>query len=119
MARPRICRRRPVTIPSNKGGTPWNCCETHRWTWDSASSARRPVTIKKKTASSTGNLREPTHAYLRLHDEVRWMRTLRRHLSLGHHAHRRDLSPRLQHRTEHVLGVLLLREGLSPARDRR
>ena len=63
--------------------------------------------------------RSPTHAYLRLHDEVRRMRTLRRHLSLGHHAHRQDLSARLQHRAEHVLGVLLLREGLPAERDRR
>jgi ferredoxin len=36
-----------------------------------------------------------------------------------HHAHRPDLSARLQHRAEHVLGVLLLREGLPAERDRR
>jgi hypothetical protein len=46
-----------------------------------ASSAKRRATIKKR-------IKEPTYAYLRLYDKVRRMRTLRRHLSLGHHAHR-------------------------------
>ena len=31
---------------------------------------------------------------------------------VGHHAHRQDLPPGLQHRAQHVLGVLLLRQGL-------
>src|SRR2546422_3636361 len=60
-----------------------------------------------------------THADLRLHDPVRRLRTLRRHLPVRHHAHRQDLSACLQHRAEHVLGVLLLREGLSAERDRK
>src|SRR4051812_4917114 len=49
---------------------------------------------------------------------MRRMRTLRRHLPLGHHAYRPDVSARLQHRAEHVLGVLLVREGLPAERDR-
>ena len=60
-----------------------------------------------------------THANIRLHDPLRWVRTLRGHLSVRHHAHRQDLSPRLQHRAQHVLGVLLVRQGVSAERHRR
>ena len=59
-----------------------------------------------------------SHAHIRLHDPLRRLRTLCRHLPVRHHAHRQDLPPRLQHRAEHVLGVLLLREGVSAERHR-
>ena len=58
------------------------------------------------------------HADIRLHDALRRLRTLRRHLPVRHHAHRHDLPARLQHRAQHVLGVLLVREGLPAERDR-
>ena len=51
--RPRICRRRPGTIPHSVNGTPWSCCATPRWTWGSASSAKpRATTRNRKTARS-------------------------------------------------------------------
>ena len=58
----------------------------------------------------------PTFVYM---TQLRRLRTLRRHLSVRHHAHRYDLPPRLQHRAQYVLGVLLVREGLPAECDRR
>jgi hypothetical protein len=57
------------------------------------------------------------HADLRLYDALRRVRTVCGYLPVRYYAHRYHVSPGLQHRAEHVLGVLLLREGLSAVCD--
>ena len=84
-------------------------------TFGSAAHAAAALLISLARSSTRRN---EHHADLRLHDALRRLRTLRRYLPVGHHAHRQDLPARLQHRAEHVLGVLLLRQGLPAVRDR-
>ena len=79
----------------------------------------RPPPTGPFSRSDTANPGAYRHAYFRLHDALRRLRRVRGHLPLRHHAHRQDLSPRLQHRAQHVLGVLFLREDVPAARHRR
>src|SRR6185503_11745972 len=80
--------------------------------------ARRQARAVRQRAYRAAPLLREKNAYLRLHDPLRRLRPLRRHLPLRHHAPRQDLPARLQHRAEHVLGVLLVRQGLPAERDR-
>src|SRR6516162_4326020 len=61
--------------------------------------------------------RQENHADLRLYDALRRLRTVCGYLPVRHYAHRYHLPAGLQHRAQYVLGVLLLREGLSAVCD--
>src|SRR5262249_14346008 len=81
-----------------------------------AASSTSPDIISLPT--SIFDRKEEDHAHVCLHDELRRLRTLRRYLPVRHHAHRQHLPPRLQHRAQHVLGVLLVRQGMPAKCDR-
>src|SRR5215467_2411764 len=80
-----------------------------------AASLGRPDIINRPPHRPS--IQEREHADLRLHDALRRLRTVCGYLPVRHYAHRYHLPPGLQHRAQYVLGVLLLREGLSAVCD--
>ena len=78
--------------------------------------AGRPTRdVRQRPPSAAQLLRSIIHAHFCLHDELRRLRILRRYLPVGHHAHRSHVPPCVQHRAQHVLGMLFVREGMPAA----